>query len=842
MYNGIGLQTPRGSGTNGYIQTNKFFVKPKAALARADAYSDGAGARPEGAIRKPNKDILEHDRKRQIQLRLLVLQETLADQGYTEDEIAEKLQETQKTLEAEAAAATADERSAAPPLPSKRFVSHIRFHVDNSGDYGKVYWSSKPWFSDTQTHHIAALKEKQLETLRAALKIEDRKKASEHEQEEENQDDKESDLEPGELVDEKYWEHKKNPKDSDQQQEKYDDGHVDAKRNKQGVERFGSKKGLKDVKEQEKKNNESRRSPSDEPKHHDKDIRKGKYKDSSDSDSRSVELERKKHGKSIHRHDSGDDSDFWSKKKHGKSAHRHDSDVWSKKQHGKRACRHDSEDDSDVPNSNKNKKMRFKKQGKKIENQETDDSDSVSDSSLDSDSDSDEENARREPQKYVKKHKWHDTDSDSDRNARDKKKHLGRQWTKNKRHDSDDSEPETDDKEKSRKQADKHRRPSRRYKSSDSESDDGKKNAINYRKHGKSSRRHDSKDSEYDTDDEKKLRTKVMGKHGESSKRRKTNDSHAGGEKKNAIDCKKHEKSRRRHDSEDSDYDTEDEKNIKKEMEDSKLSRRHMNYDFDSDSEKKNKSRSTSHESRHVRPRKVAEGKKDGNRRRRHDTDDESSYTDSGKETSGNQVMKYSKSKRKQDSVTDDGGSQSSEYSSDTNSDNCKSPAKQDRNITGRRDNNKNAGSSRQNGNDSVKREHLDTPKKAERTDQFESRRDRKDIDDHGSQEARKRRETEHRHPPAGLRESKSRSVGIVEVERRRESESRAHRNYHGSLEHRKREDSSVLQKVGDKRALEDHVNEDRYGSRRYGKDERNYDDCKRRRYEDSRQHRRQDR
>ncbi|KAJ7966076.1 Serine/arginine repetitive matrix protein 2, partial [Quillaja saponaria] len=29
MYNGIGLQTPRGSGTNGYIQSNKFFVKAK---------------------------------------------------------------------------------------------------------------------------------------------------------------------------------------------------------------------------------------------------------------------------------------------------------------------------------------------------------------------------------------------------------------------------------------------------------------------------------------------------------------------------------------------------------------------------------------------------------------------------------------------------------------------------------------------------------------------------------------------------------------------------------------------------------------------------------------------
>jgi serine/arginine repetitive matrix protein 2 len=29
MYNGTGLQTPRGSGTNGYIQNNKFFIKSR---------------------------------------------------------------------------------------------------------------------------------------------------------------------------------------------------------------------------------------------------------------------------------------------------------------------------------------------------------------------------------------------------------------------------------------------------------------------------------------------------------------------------------------------------------------------------------------------------------------------------------------------------------------------------------------------------------------------------------------------------------------------------------------------------------------------------------------------
>ena len=104
MYNGIGLQTPRGSGTNGYIQTNKFFVKPKSGKV---AYDSGKGFEGDqgtaGVTKKPNRDILEHDRKRQIQLKLVVLEDKLVDQGYTDAEISEKLEEARKTLEAAAA-------------------------------------------------------------------------------------------------------------------------------------------------------------------------------------------------------------------------------------------------------------------------------------------------------------------------------------------------------------------------------------------------------------------------------------------------------------------------------------------------------------------------------------------------------------------------------------------------------------------------------------------------------------------------------------------------------------------------------------------------------------------
>lgn len=119
MYNGIGLQTPRGSGTNGYIQSNKFFVKPKSARVDTSAAAGPAPQVGDGGVRKPNKDILEHDRKRQIQLRLLVLQDTLTDQGYTDDEIAEKLEEAKKALEVELSASGSTD-SGRPPL-NKRF-------------------------------------------------------------------------------------------------------------------------------------------------------------------------------------------------------------------------------------------------------------------------------------------------------------------------------------------------------------------------------------------------------------------------------------------------------------------------------------------------------------------------------------------------------------------------------------------------------------------------------------------------------------------------------------------------------------------------------------------------
>ncbi|CAA3010782.1 serine/arginine repetitive matrix protein 2 [Olea europaea var. sylvestris] len=145
MYNGIGLQTARGSGTNGYIQANKFFIRPKTNKVVTDSskgFEIGQGTA--GVTGKANKEILEHDRKRKIELKLLVLEEKLSDQGYTDAEVAEKLDEARNTLEAAA-------------------------KENEDGGSNAVVVSDK--VSKTQTHQIAALKEKQMETLKAALGI-----------------------------------------------------------------------------------------------------------------------------------------------------------------------------------------------------------------------------------------------------------------------------------------------------------------------------------------------------------------------------------------------------------------------------------------------------------------------------------------------------------------------------------------------------------------------------------------------------------------------------------------------------------------------------------------------
>lgn len=98
MYNGIGLTTARGSGTNGHVQRNLSFVrlgkkdnvkyKNEAELSKAEAINN----------RGPNEEILEHERKRKIEVKVLEFEEILEDQDYTPEEISAKVQAFREKL------------------------------------------------------------------------------------------------------------------------------------------------------------------------------------------------------------------------------------------------------------------------------------------------------------------------------------------------------------------------------------------------------------------------------------------------------------------------------------------------------------------------------------------------------------------------------------------------------------------------------------------------------------------------------------------------------------------------------------------------------------------------
>ena len=80
-YNGVGLETARGSGTNGYVQKNFAAVKYK--KDSTPYRSEDDQVKMDIALsRKPNDDILEHARKRNVELKCIELQDKMEAQGY----------------------------------------------------------------------------------------------------------------------------------------------------------------------------------------------------------------------------------------------------------------------------------------------------------------------------------------------------------------------------------------------------------------------------------------------------------------------------------------------------------------------------------------------------------------------------------------------------------------------------------------------------------------------------------------------------------------------------------------------------------------------------------------
>lgn len=77
MSENVGLSTPRGSGTSGYVQRNLAQMRPR---DRAAPYPPKDSDSFRHAQRQPDKGILEHDRKRDVEVKVFELRDQLEEE------------------------------------------------------------------------------------------------------------------------------------------------------------------------------------------------------------------------------------------------------------------------------------------------------------------------------------------------------------------------------------------------------------------------------------------------------------------------------------------------------------------------------------------------------------------------------------------------------------------------------------------------------------------------------------------------------------------------------------------------------------------------------------------
>ena len=127
----------RGSGTSGHVQTNKFNLRGPPPPKRDRDQTRGPGER------QPNAAILEHNRKREIEVKVELMRDELEDQGLSEEDIELKLAEYRAKL-----------------------MARAEF---NQGGSGK----DAPITTAKETHEIALRKAEQMKKLKNALLISD---------------------------------------------------------------------------------------------------------------------------------------------------------------------------------------------------------------------------------------------------------------------------------------------------------------------------------------------------------------------------------------------------------------------------------------------------------------------------------------------------------------------------------------------------------------------------------------------------------------------------------------------------------------------------------------------
>ncbi|KAA6409436.1 MAG: hypothetical protein FRX48_06989 [Lasallia pustulata] len=110
MSSNVGLTTPRGSGTSGYVQRNLSHLRPRDNFAPYPKDLDSIKHRQ----RQPDKEILNHDRLREVEVKVFDLRDRLEDEGVDEDEIEAQTDALRKKLLADTDGAKISGRALKP--------------------------------------------------------------------------------------------------------------------------------------------------------------------------------------------------------------------------------------------------------------------------------------------------------------------------------------------------------------------------------------------------------------------------------------------------------------------------------------------------------------------------------------------------------------------------------------------------------------------------------------------------------------------------------------------------------------------------------------------------------
>ncbi|KAJ1729012.1 RNA-splicing factor [Coemansia sp. Benny D160-2] len=98
MYNGIGLTTPRGSGTSGHVVRNASALKSERKHDTAHTKGHQYPGERSSKHKHVDKEILEHEQKRQIEVKCLELQDELEEKGLDDDEIEQRVNRFRRQL------------------------------------------------------------------------------------------------------------------------------------------------------------------------------------------------------------------------------------------------------------------------------------------------------------------------------------------------------------------------------------------------------------------------------------------------------------------------------------------------------------------------------------------------------------------------------------------------------------------------------------------------------------------------------------------------------------------------------------------------------------------------